>query len=113
MRRQRDVRYPDDLAAKIAPHVAAILALLVQQGPTPDELLPLADAARIAGTSVRVLRDAIRAKEVPAFGRQRDRVVRRADLDRWIESRRVVHEAIDDRDIERRMANLAKKAGVR
>lgn len=104
-----------DLAARIAPHLAAILAELVPQPRSGSDLLTLVEAARVAGLpcrrdgqpSTRVLRDAIRAGDLPAFGRQRDRTVRRDDLERWVESRRVVHEAIDDRDIERRMRRLA------
>jgi hypothetical protein len=74
-----------------------------------DELVPLGDAARIAATSKRVLVEAIRRGELPAFGRQRDRSVRRADLVAWVESRRLrpVHGA-DDRDIEARVRRLAK-----
>jgi len=41
----------------------------------PKALLPLVDAARAAGASKRVLRDAIRCGELPAFGRQRDRAI--------------------------------------
>jgi hypothetical protein len=75
----------------------------------PGGLLPLADAARVAGTSMRVLRDAIRRGELPAYGRQRDRGVTRADLTRWIESRRVrpVSGPIDA-DMERRVTRLSR-----
>jgi hypothetical protein len=72
-------------------------------------LLPLAEAARIAATSVRVLRDAIRARELPAVGRQRDRAVRRPDLEKWIASRAVRPvEGPSDADLDRRVAQLAK-----
>jgi hypothetical protein len=74
---------------------------------TPDELLALDEAARLARTSVRVLKDAIRADELPAFGGQRDRAVRRRDLEAWIASRRVHVSGPDDRDIDRRMRVLA------
>lgn len=108
MHRATDARNPADLAAAIAPHIAAILALLAPPAERADDLLPLAAAARRAGLkSVRVLKDAIRARELPAYGRQRDRAVRRADLDAWIASRRVVHAPIDDLDIERRMKRIA------
>lgn len=104
----------DDLAARIAPLLAQIIALIApQNGPSPDDHLPLADAARVAGTSVRVLRDAIRGKELVAYGKQRDRTVRRGDLMSWIESRKVIHPAVDDKDIERRMARLRAKGGAR
>jgi hypothetical protein len=80
----------------------------------PASLVPLPEAARVAGTSKRVVRDAIRAGELPAFGRQRDRSVRRSDLQRWIESRRVrVTEGPDDLDIERRVARIARARAAR
>ncbi|MFI5302162.1 MAG: helix-turn-helix domain-containing protein [Polyangiales bacterium] len=100
-------------APTIPPHIldlAIALAAVLAPRPSssPDDLLPLADAARIAATSLRTTRDAIRTGELPATGRQRDRAVRRADLDKWIESRAVKpHAAIDDADIERRMRRLA------
>ena len=80
----------------------------------PAALIPLPEAARAAGTSKRVVRDAIRAGELPAFGRQRDRSVRRSDLQRWVESRRVrVIEGPDDLDIERRVAQIARARAAR
>jgi hypothetical protein len=75
-----------------------------------DALLPLDDAAAAAGTSKRVLRDAIRAGELPAFGKQRDRSVRREDLDVWIESRRLpVKEGPADDDIDRRISRIQRE----
>jgi hypothetical protein len=73
------------------------------------DLVPIAVAARIAATSVRVVRDAIRSDDLPAFGKQRDRSVRRSDLDKWIESRRSKPIAgVVDADILRRMDRLAR-----
>jgi len=40
-----------------------------------DALIPVAEAARLAATSVRIVRDAIRRGELTAFGRMRDRAV--------------------------------------
>ncbi len=76
---------------------------------SPDDLIRIEDAAPIAGLkTTRPIRDAIKSGELPAFGRQRDRAVRRADLDRWIEGRAVrPHAAVDDADLERRMRRLA------
>jgi hypothetical protein len=72
-------------------------------------MVPLAEAARMAGTSMRVVRDAVRDRALLAFGRQRDRSVRRADLDAWIASRQVRPIAgVDDRDIEARIARLGR-----
>jgi hypothetical protein len=74
-----------------------------------DALVPLGEAARLAATSIRVVRDAVRNRELAAFGRARDRAVRRADLDAWIASRAVKPvRGIDDADIERRIARLAR-----
>jgi hypothetical protein len=76
----------------------------------PSALVPLSAAASTAGTSVRVVRDAIRSGELAAFGRQRDRSVRRSDLNAWIESRRSKPIAgADDADIARRMSRLARR----
>lgn len=80
---------------------------------TPDELVPLAEAARIAATSPRVLRAAVRAGDLPAYGRQRDRAVRRADLARWIDGRRVRVDGVDDPDIARRVRRLRLVRGTR
>jgi hypothetical protein len=89
---------------------ATIVVIPVATGRDPDELVPLADAVRIAATSLRVMRDAIRRGELPAHGRQRDRAVRLRDLDAWIESRRApVHAGPDDLDVERRMSRIARR----
>jgi hypothetical protein len=74
-----------------------------------DALVPVAEAARLAATSVRVVRDAIGRGELAAFGRMRDRAVRRADLAAWIASRALRPvEGIDDADIARRVHRLAQ-----
>jgi hypothetical protein len=96
--------------------VAEALARLAREaasdpdGKHPDDpMVPLAEAARLAATSVRVVRDAIRNRQLAAFGRKRDRAVRRGDLDAWIASRQVTPiEGVDDADIERRVARLAR-----
>ena len=74
-----------------------------------DALIPVAEAARLAATSVRVVRDAIHRGELTAFGRMRDRAVRNADLAAWIASRALKPvEGIDDPDIARRVNRLAQ-----
>jgi hypothetical protein len=84
-------------------------AALQNAGPDPAKMLPLKDAAQIAGTSVGVVREAIRDGALAAYGRQRDRAVRFADLAPWIESRRVKPVAgPDDADIARRFRRLAR-----
>jgi hypothetical protein len=76
----------------------------------PDEQLTLADAARIAKTTVGVLKEGIRRKNLTAYGGQRDRSVRRGDLMSWIESRRTrPPEGPDDDDVSRRMRRLSQK----
>ena len=84
-------------------------AALAEDGASPAALLPLRVAAERAGASVRTLRDAIRLGDLPAFGKQRSRVVRAADLATWIESRKVRStEGADDADMDRRVARLAR-----
>jgi len=105
------------LALADAAEALACLARAAAQDTSADsqDLVPLRDAARIAATSPRIVRDAIRRGDLPAYGGQRDRSIRLRDLRFWIESRRVpVRSGPDGRDIERRMARLARagrKAG--
>jgi hypothetical protein len=93
---------------------ADALARLAREAATetsldPTAMVPLAEAARSAGTSTRVVRDAIRAGALVAYGRQRDRSVRRDDLAAWIASRRIRPiSGADDRDIEARIARLGR-----
>jgi hypothetical protein len=96
--------------ADAADALARLARAAVVDTPTdPEGMVPIRAAARTAGTSPRVLRDAVRQGELPAFGRQRDRAVRRADLDKWIAARRVpVREGPSDRDIERRMSRIER-----
>jgi hypothetical protein len=102
---------PDTLARQIAPHLAAIVAIVRgRPAESPDDLLPEAEACRIAACSRRTLADARKRREIPSYGRQRDRAYRRGDLQAWIESRRVVHPAMDDDDIARRVRRLSKGA---
>ncbi len=69
----------------MTPRVLALVAALADLfSPHPvtggeEELLPLAEGARVGATSVRVLREAIRKGDLTAYGRQRDRAVRRGD----------------------------------
>jgi hypothetical protein len=87
---------------------AGTIVVLPKHAADPDELLPLADAAHRAATSVRVLREAIRSGALPALGRQRDRAVRRRDLDAWIESRRSPVAVVEDRQAARVEHRLAR-----
>lgn len=93
-----------DMAAKLAAHVAS-------GAHDPAEQLPRATAAQIAKCSTPTLTAACRRGELPMFGKQRSRTVRRSDLDAWIESRRVRPVAgADDVDMQRRMARLSRSA---
>lgn len=96
--------------ADAADALARLARAAVEDAPgDASALVPLAEAARAAGTSVRVVRDAIRAGDLAAYGRQRDRSVRRGELERWVESRRSKPVAgADDIDIERRVLRLAR-----
>jgi len=75
-----------------------------------DSLIPIAEAARLAATSIRVVRDAIRAGDLTAYGRSRDRAVRHCDLQAWVASRRVGPVAgVDDADVARRVRRLERE----
>lgn len=86
----------------------AVVILVTPPRASEALMLSLHDAARQAGTSVRVVRDAIRAGELTAYGRQRDRSINPRDLARWVDSRRVKPiQGIDDADMDRRVERLA------
>lgn len=111
-RRTDESKAPTGVAAalkKIGEGLIDFANALVAQHSVGDPLLPLGEAARVAACrSVRQLREAIAAGDLVAYGGERDRAIRRSDLDRWIESRRVVHAPIEDDDVERRMKRIAK-----
>jgi hypothetical protein len=77
------------------------------------QLLPLADAARVAATTLRVLRTAIRSGALQAVGRQRDRAVRRSELDAWIETRGAPVARVPSSQRDRVEHRLARTAGRR
>ena len=90
----------------------AVVIVLASDRYDRDELLTLVHAAQLAATSTRVLREAIRDGELQAFGRQRDRAVKRCDLDAWIAARRVrVEVGRDDDLIDRRVRRLERQRG--
>lgn len=92
----------------------AVRALADDEANNGADLLPIAEAARIAATSTRVVKESIRSGDLPAFGRQRDRAVRRADLDAWVVARRVKPLAgPDDDEIDRRVDELARARAKR
>jgi hypothetical protein len=76
----------------------------------PSEHLSLEEARSLGRfKTTRPIKDAIRARELVAFGRQRSRTVRRGEFLAWLESHRARPVAgVDDADIERRVARLSK-----
>lgn len=98
----------EELGRAVRALLRAVTAASVPTATGPEELVPLPEAARRAATTVRVLRAAIADGALLAYGRQRDRAVRPADLQRWIASRKVIHESEDDGDIDRRIRRLAR-----
>lgn len=103
------VRAAEDAGATVVRSPAGVVIVIPTNAPSPDELLPLDRAAAVAATSVRVVRDAIRAGALPAVGRQRDRAVRRRDLDAWVESRRAALVQVSDDQAERVEARLRRR----
>jgi hypothetical protein len=96
-------------AAEALARLAREAASGAEGGQQDGALVPLREAARLAATSVRVVRDAIRKGDLGAYGRMRDRALRRVDLEAWIASRQVRPvRGVDDADIRRRMARLAR-----
>lgn len=92
---------------EIAGAVHIVLACTTSAG---DELVPLEQAAKIAATSKRVIADAVRSGDLRAYGRQRDRAIRRADLDAWIEARAVrVEVGRDDDAIDLRVKRIERQ----
>lgn len=97
----------EEVAQALTTLAAALLA--PREAPTPDEHVQIEATMAITGhRTSRALRDAIRRKEIQAFGNQRSRTVRRGDLLAWMESRTTgaTHDEIDDDDIARRMKRL-------
>lgn len=93
------------LAADLAGLAAEIAA---EASKDPDALIPIDVAATTANASERTLRREARAGGW-LLGRQRSYSVRRSDLERWIESRRVKPLAgSDDEDIDARIVRLSK-----
>ena len=94
--------------AEIAARLVDVVARLAVES-SPDDMLPEAEAARLACCSLRTLRDARRTGALVVFGGKRSRAVRRSDLVRWIESRQAKPvQGVDDSDIERRMKRLER-----
>ena len=99
-------------AADALARIARLAAPRRLESPTTasSSMIPISEAAWMAATTVRVVRDAIRTGELTAYGRRRDRAVRETDLRAWIAGRRVEPMAgADDLDMERRMRRLERR----
>ncbi len=97
----------EQLAADAEALAVRARALLAEDAEDPAELVPVAEASRLAKCSVRALSEARRAGVLEMFGGQRSRCVRRGALAAWIESRRVRPlEGRDDLDMRRRIVRL-------
>jgi excisionase family DNA binding protein len=97
-----------DRRSRIVALVAELVDLLVAEpdvAPAPAERLRLADAARVAGTTVRVLRAAIARGELPAVKAGRGYTLAPADLDGWLASH-----AVQPRQPATRAASPAERA---
>ena len=81
----RAVAEAADALAGEAKELARLARAAAESPADTTALMPIAEAAVHAGTSERTLREAIRAGTLPAYGRQRDRAIRRGDLDGSIE----------------------------
>jgi hypothetical protein len=81
--------------------------------PAQDEHLTLKEAARVLKLRTdRPIKDAGRAGDLPLYGNERSRTVKRGELLAWHESRRATPIAgVDDEDIQRRMSRLRSKRG--
>jgi hypothetical protein len=102
------------LGATVLRAPGADVIVLSHAEPSKDAMVPLHECARLACTSVRVVRDAIRKGELPAYGKERDRSVRHADLAGWIETRRLpITKGPDDADVERWMKRQTATRGKR
>jgi hypothetical protein len=101
------------LGATVLRAPGADVIVITHDEPAENDLIRIHDCARIAKTSVRVVKDDIRAGEIAAFGKQRDRSVRYADLMAWIETRRVKPVVgPDDADVEKWMRRREKNGGA-
>ena len=88
---------------------ATIIVLPAATAADPDRLLPIAEAATVAATSMRVVQDAVRSGVLPAYGGQRDRSVRRGDLERWVTDRRTPVAAVERDQIARVERRLGRR----
>jgi hypothetical protein len=99
--------------ADAADALARLARSVAEDSETEDALISVRDAARLAATSTRTVRNAIRGGTLRAYGQTRNRAVRRGDLLTWIAERR--SESVpgpENDDIDRRMRRLAREQGL-
>jgi len=97
-----------DRRARIVALLGELVDLLVAEpdvAPAPAERLRLADAARVAGTTVRTLRRAIGRGGLAAVRAGRGYVIERGALDSWLASR-----AVEPRQPAARLEDPASRA---
>jgi hypothetical protein len=96
--------------ADAADAISRIARAVVEDSGTDDTLVPLREAARMAATSMRVLRKAIRAGALTAYAQTRGRAVRRSELQTWIEDSKLpTLPGPDDDDVARRVQRIARE----
>jgi hypothetical protein len=97
--------------ADAADALARLARAAAQEVNDPDELLTLEEARRLAKfKTTRPIKDAGRRGELPLYGRERSRTVRRGEFLAWLEGRRApVTAGPDDADMDRRVARLARR----
>jgi hypothetical protein len=106
------------VARRALADAADALARIAREAASEGELAPtrmfnVASAAAFAAVSRRTVQQAIRQGALAAYGTQRDRAVKGADLLAWIESRRhqrpVTLNDEAERDIDRRGRQLERE----
>jgi len=98
----------EEIAHALSILAAAILA--PASAANDDEHETVAEAAARVKRPARALRAAIRAGDLPAYGNQKSRTVRRGDVDAWVEAQRAPVHQVDDLDIDRRVERLERAA---
>jgi hypothetical protein len=82
------------------------IIIVTERASDGDDLMPIAEAAALVRVSTPVLAKAGRNGELEVFGKQRSRVVRRADVLKWKASQRLRLVGPDDLDLARRIKRL-------
>lgn len=97
----------EQVGATVVRASGSTIVVFPAKAATADDLIPIADAASIAKCSVRTLAADARSQGW-LRGKQRSRVVRRSDLDRYIDGRARPLPGPDDDGMDRRIARIEK-----